>query len=90
MELREEPVLGIQLRDIIPIKVKENTLNQNKMDEDTGTGFLYRSFIYEDDVEISLSDNKYLDKKYPREKLLRIIAKINLQMGLLWITKTAV
>ncbi|WP_368490332.1 VIT and VWA domain-containing protein [Clostridium sp. BJN0013] len=74
MELREEPVLGIQLRDIIPIKVKENTLN-HKMDEDEETGFLYRSFIYEDDLEINLSDNKYLDKKYPREKLLRIIAK---------------
>lgn len=74
MELREEPVLGIQLRDIIPIKVKENTLN-HEMSGDTGTGFLYRSFIYEDDVEISLSDNRYLDEKYPRKKLLRIIAK---------------
>ncbi|WP_333860597.1 VIT and vWA domain-containing protein [Clostridium sp.] len=75
MELREEPVLGIQLRDIIPIKVEENVVNnKNKIGEDSG-GFLYRSFIYEDDVEISRSDNKYLDKKYPREKLLRIIAK---------------
>ncbi|MFL0195431.1 VIT and vWA domain-containing protein [Clostridium sp. WILCCON 0269] len=74
MELREEPVLGIQLRNIIPIKVRENTLG-DKIDGNTAAGFLYRSFTYEDDMEINLSDNRCLDKKYPREKLLRIIAK---------------
>lgn len=74
MELREEPVLGIQLRDIIPVKVAQNNSNY-KIDEDVETGFLYRSFIYGDDAEINEGGNGYLDRKYSRERLLRIIAK---------------
>lgn len=71
MELREEPVLGIQLKNIIPIKVNEKTLGE-KLDSKSKTGFYYRTF--ENDL-YNNSDNSYLNKKYPREKLLRIIAK---------------
>lgn len=74
MELREEPVLGIQLKNIIPIKVSESTLGE-KIDENLESGFLYRRFINDKDDKKYNSDNLYLDKKYTREKLIRIIAK---------------
>ncbi|MEY8000150.1 VIT and VWA domain-containing protein [Clostridium sp. Mt-5] len=74
MELREEPVLGIQLKNIIPIKVDENTLGE-KIDENMESGFLYRSFTCDEDEKVYSSDNKYLDEKYTRGRLLRIIAK---------------
>ncbi|KAA8676033.1 VIT and VWA domain-containing protein [Clostridium sp. WLY-B-L2] len=74
MELREEPVLGIQLKNIIPIKVNETTLGE-KIDEDVESGFWYRSFNTEENEKEYSSDNRYLDKKYAREKLLRVIAK---------------
>lgn len=72
MELREEPVLGIQLKNIIPIKVDETTLGE-KINENVESGFWYRSFNAEENE--NLSDNRYLDEKYTRGKLLRIIAK---------------
>lgn len=71
MEVREEPVLGIQLKNIIPIKVNEKTLGE-KLDPKSKTGFYYRTF--QNDV-YNNSNNSYLNKKYPRERLLRIIAK---------------
>lgn len=76
MELREEPVLGIQLKNIIPIKVDENTLSMD-IDETEESGFLYKSYEekYTEERTNLSHDNKYLDRKYPREKLLRIIAK---------------
>ncbi|AZV57285.1 VIT and VWA domain-containing protein [Clostridium sp. AWRP] len=74
MELREEPVLGIQLKNIIPIKVNESTLGE-KINENLESGFLYRSFTNDKEDKEYDNDNSYLDKKYTREKLIRIIAK---------------
>lgn len=74
MELREEPVLGIQLKNIIPIKVNESTLGE-KINESLESGFLYRSFTNDKEEEEYDCDNLYLDRKYTREKLIRIIAK---------------
>lgn len=80
MELREEPVLGIELRNIIPLKVNESTLADEleKLDiEDTEVvGFIYKTH---DDLSVDhkkvMNDNEYLDRRYPRGKLLRVIAK---------------
>ncbi|MBC2581189.1 VIT and VWA domain-containing protein [Clostridium sp. DJ247] len=81
MELREEPVLGIELKNIIPMMVKENTLaDKISMEEFTNnekTGFVYKS--HEEDTHKgfieTINHNEYLDRMYPREKNLRIIAK---------------
>ncbi|MCH3963800.1 MAG: VIT and VWA domain-containing protein [Clostridium sp.] len=71
MELREEPVLGIQLRNVIPVKVSEMTERNLKStvaeNRSIRTGFLYKNS--------NTDDNLYLNKKYPREKLIKIIAK---------------
>ncbi|MBV4420111.1 VIT and VWA domain-containing protein [Clostridium tyrobutyricum] len=69
MELREEPVLGIQLRNIIPIKVSEKTLGE-QISIKSKSGFFYKTC-----QENIIDDNSYLHNKYPREMLLRIIAK---------------
>ncbi|MBV4439982.1 VIT and vWA domain-containing protein [Clostridium tyrobutyricum] len=69
MELREEPVLGIQLRNIIPIKVSEKTLGE-QISIKSKSGFFYKTC-----QENIIDDNSYLHNKYPRERLLRIIAK---------------
>ena len=87
LELREEPVLGIGLRNIIPIKVEENTLSDKidleEFEENDQIGFLYKS--HSDDINKGrrkyLDDNIYLDRIYPRDKLLRIIAKNQLADG---------
>lgn len=85
MELRYEPVLGIELRDIIPIKVQEDTLADEIYIEDfkenEQLGFLYRSCSGDIEDGESIAHNEYLDKVYPREKLLRIIAKNQLADG---------
>ncbi len=82
MELREEPVLGIQLKNIIPIKVQENTLSEEigeeEIEEVDRSGFLYKTHrdeMKEEKVSKFKDDNVYLNRKYTREKLLRIIAK---------------
>ncbi|MCT8977399.1 VIT and VWA domain-containing protein [Clostridium sp. CX1] len=83
MELRYEPVLGIELRDIIPIKVQEGTLadeiDMEDFKENEQLGFLYKS--YSGDEEEDIDHNQYLDKVYPREELLRLIAKNQLADG---------
>lgn len=80
MELREEPVLGIGLKNIIPIKVNESTLadeiHMEEAREGDKSGLLYKT--YEEYVEKenkTKNSNAYLDKMYPRERILRIIAK---------------
>ncbi|AKN29691.1 hypothetical protein Ccar_02045 [Clostridium carboxidivorans P7] len=82
MELREEPVLGIELKNIIPISVKEMTLSdefeEENFDVEDKTGFLYKTYegtIVEEKIQKLKGDNLYLNSKYPRKKLLRIIAK---------------
>lgn len=82
MELREEPVLGIQLRNIAPIKVNEGTLADEIGEvhvEDTDTvGFFYKTHKVSLDNNMARNkgnDNEYLDIRYPRQMLLRIIAK---------------
>jgi Ca-activated chloride channel family protein len=82
MELREEPVLGIGLKNIIPIRVQETTLSDEIGEENFETsdksGFLYKTHdqeIIEEKISKFKGDNVYLNRKYPREKLLRIIAK---------------
>jgi Ca-activated chloride channel family protein len=79
MELREEPVLGIELKNIIPIKVNEKILEDEEEIEETlehdKVGFLYKG--HEDTIKEDkyLGDTEYLDRKYTRQRLLRIIAK---------------
>ncbi|KZL91182.1 VIT and vWA domain-containing protein [Clostridium magnum] len=87
LELRNEPVLGIELRNIIPIKVEESTLadkaDLEEFQENDQVGFQFKSnneYIKESDRK-HLDDNIYLDRIYPREKLLRIIAKNQLADG---------
>lgn len=87
LELRDEPVLGIELRNIIPIKVEESTLadktDLEEFQENDQVGFQFKSnneYIKEHDRK-HLDDNIYLDRMYPREKLLRIIAKNQLADG---------
>ncbi|NMM64985.1 VWA domain-containing protein [Clostridium sp. P21] len=82
MELREEPVLGIELKNIIPISVKEITLShefeEENLDAADKSGFLYKKYegtILEEKIHKLKGDNLYLNSKYPRNKLLRIIAK---------------
>lgn len=87
LELREEPVLGIGLRNIIPIKVEESTLadeiDLEEFEENDQIGFSYKA--HNENINGSnrknLNDNIYLDRIYPREKLLRIIAKNQLADG---------
>jgi Ca-activated chloride channel family protein len=87
LELREEPVLGIGLRNIIPIKVEENTLADEidieELDENDQIGFLFkaRNIRINERNRKNLNDNIYLDRCYPKEKLLRIIAKNQLADG---------
>ena len=87
LELREEPVLGIGLRNIIPIKVEESTLadkiDLEEFEENDQIGFQYKSnnsYVKENNRK-HLDDNIYLDRMYPKEKLLRIIAKNQLADG---------
>lgn len=87
LELREEPVLGIGLRNIIPIKVEESTLadkiDLEEFEENDQVGFQYKAnngYVKETNRK-HLDDNIYLDRMYPREKLLRIIAKNQLANG---------
>jgi|GEM_PF-272244 Vault protein inter-alpha-trypsin./von Willebrand factor type A domain. len=87
LELREEPVLGIGLRNIIPIKVEESTLadkiDLEEFEENDQVGFQYKAnngYVKETNRK-HLDDNIYLDRMYPREKLLRIIAKNQLADG---------
>lgn len=87
MELRYEPVLGIELRDIIPIKVQESTLADQidieDFKENEHAGFLYKA--HDEDIDEgnkkTVDHNLYLDRMYSREKLLRIIAKNQLADG---------
>ncbi|WP_411679348.1 VIT and vWA domain-containing protein [Clostridium thailandense] len=82
MELREEPVLGIQLRNIAPIKVNEGSFTDEIGEvhiEDTDTvGFFYKTnnkHFYDNIIKNKTDDNEYLDVRYPRQMLLRLIAK---------------
>lgn len=87
LELREEPVLGIGLRNIIPIKVEESTLadkiDLEEFEENDQVGFSFKSHNFDEseDNKRHLDDNIYLDRMYPKEKLLRIIAKNQLADG---------
>lgn len=87
LELREEPVLGIGLRNIIPIKVEESTLadkiDLEEFEENDQVGFQFKSHTgnEKESDRKHLDDNIYLDRVYPREKLLRIIAKNQLADG---------
>ncbi|WP_446899676.1 VIT and vWA domain-containing protein [Clostridium sp. LBM24168] len=71
MELREEPVLGIQLRNIIPARISE-IITGNMKNVDTKNKVIKTGFLYGD---LHKNDNLYLSKKYPRKKIIRIIAK---------------
>jgi Ca-activated chloride channel homolog len=85
LELREEPVLGIGLRNIIPIKVEESTLadkiDLEEFEENDQVGFQANNGYVKETNRKHLDDNIYLDRMYPREKLLRIIAKNQLANG---------
>lgn len=68
MELMEEPVIGIQIKNIVGVKWEncdKNTCMQ--AGSDIKKGFFYK--------KIFKNDNLYLKRKYPREKIMKIIAK---------------
>lgn len=74
IEEREEKVLGMCLKNIIPLKVKEVNLsndivNDIRVNEDHEAGFIFKAH------QERKNDTEYLDKNYPRERILRIIAK---------------
>ena len=77
VEEREEPVLGIQLKNIIPLKVYEKNLTDKAYTENLKEHFSeFPSFLYKTYTEEDIGrGNEYLDYKYPREKILLIIAK---------------
>lgn len=82
MELREEPVLGIQLRNIAPIKVNEGTLadeiGEVHVADTDKVGFFYKTHnspLMDHIIKNKENSNEYLDIRYPRQMLLRIIAK---------------
>lgn len=77
IEEREEPVLGIQLKNIIPIKVYEKNLSDKAYLENMKEHFSeFPSFLYKTYSEQYMGrENEFLDYKYPREKLLLILAK---------------
>ncbi len=77
VEEREEPVLGIQLKNIIPLKVYEKNLTDKAITENLKEHFSeFPSFLYKTYTEEYMGrENEYLDYKYPREKILLILAK---------------
>ncbi|MBC8059950.1 MAG: VWA domain-containing protein [Clostridiaceae bacterium] len=77
VEEREEPVLGIQLKNIIPLKVYEKNLSDKAITENLKEHFSeFPSFLYKTYTEDYLGrENQFLDYKYPIEKILLILAK---------------
>lgn len=74
IEEREEKVLGIGLKNIIPLKVNEKNLSNDIIENIRDVTLDEPSFLYKTHKNIK-DDTEYLDKKYPREKILRILAK---------------
>lgn len=73
LEEMEDPVLGMAITRIIPLKASEQTI-KNIADAKfiESPGFVYKSA--NKIVSYSERKNLLLDKKYPREAILRIIA----------------
>lgn len=77
LEVRDEPVLGIMLKNIIPVKVHERTLScltvEDLKEESQfeSSMFFYRPFKSSD--EYSYDEEDYI--KYSRTELLRVLAK---------------
>lgn len=70
LEEIEEPVLGVGIKNIIPVKMHERTLSYQTVEDKTGVGFDIPSFVYK-----SLSENIEEMKDYTRKEILRIIAE---------------
>jgi Ca-activated chloride channel family protein len=78
IEEREEKVLGIGLKNIIPLKVNEKNLSNDIIENIKDATLNEPSFLYKTHKKSNnkyKDDTDYLDKKYPREKILRILAK---------------
>jgi Ca-activated chloride channel family protein len=78
VEEREEKVLGIGLKNIIPLKVNEKNLSNDIVENIRDATLNEPSFLYKTHKKNNnkyKDDTDYLDKKYPREKILRILAK---------------
>lgn len=77
LEVREEPVLGIMLKNIIPVKVHERTLSFLTVEDlkeeaqSESSMFFYRPFKSDD--EYICGDEDYI--KYSRNELLRVLAE---------------
>lgn len=71
-EHKVEKVLGIEFKNIIPLKVYEKNLSDNiHTESDETPSFLYKNYTHEDKKD----GKEFLDYKYPREKILIILAK---------------
>ncbi|QAT40085.1 VIT and VWA domain-containing protein [Clostridium sp. JN-9] len=78
IEEREEKVLGIGLKNIIPLKVNEKNLSNDIIENIKDADLNEPSFLYKTHKKSNnkyKDDTDYLDKKYPRDKILRIMAK---------------
>lgn len=74
IEERDEPVIGIQLRSILPIKTNLEYKNLNGDYDILNPSFMYK--LQNDSNEKNKdNDNEYLNRLYPRERLLKIMAK---------------
>ncbi|AYD40163.1 VWA domain-containing protein [Clostridium fermenticellae] len=75
MELREEPVLGIELKNIIPTRIDESNL-ANEIEEIYESEDIKPMHRFKKDARKHTSDdNLYLKNLYPIKRLLRIIAR---------------
>lgn len=72
VEEREEPVLGIQLRNIIPIKTILKSYAKENYENTENPSFIYKPYNIRNDNK---NDNEYLNKLYPRERIFKILAK---------------
>lgn len=75
MELREEPVLGIELKNIIPTKINERNLASEieELEELDEEKLKYK--VNREKGKRNANNNIHLKKLYPMKKLLRIIAR---------------
>lgn len=77
LEIIEDPVLGMPITHLVPVDVSEETnkdiARANFLDVPT---FVYRPAGMPTDEEIKKNgDNALLDYKYPRQNILRVLAK---------------
>lgn len=70
LEEIEEPVLGVGIKNIIPVKMHEKTLSYETLEDKAGISFDTPSFVYK-----SLDENLEEIKEYTRKDILRILAE---------------